>query len=115
MTREYRDYLEDIVGSIAKVEQFVEGMTYDEFTKDDKTIFAVLRALEIIGEAVKKIKTSLKDKYASVPQREMAGMRDKLIHEYFGVNLKVVWDTVKTEIPVLKPLFHKMLEELSDE
>jgi len=71
-----------------------------------------VRAVEIIGEAVKKIPDSIRKKYLEIPWREMAGMRDKLIHEYFGVNLQRVWRTVREDIPALKPLFEKILKDL---
>lgn len=86
-------------------------MVYEEFIKDDKTIFAVTRAIEIIGEAVKKIPAQVKKRYPQITWKEMAGMRDKLIHEYFGVNLRAVWDTVKNDIPVIKPVFDKIKED----
>ena len=90
---------------------FVEGMEYDDFPKDRKTVYAVIRAIEIIGEAVKKIPELVKNRYPQIPWRDMAGMRDKLIHEYFGVNLRAVWDTVKQDIPNLKPLFARILKD----
>ncbi|MFH1258622.1 MAG: DUF86 domain-containing protein [Elusimicrobiota bacterium] len=76
-----------------------------------KTIFAVIRALEIIGEAVKNIPESIRKKYAGIPWKSMAGMRDKLIHEYFGAKLDVVWDTAKNEIPSLKHKFQTILKD----
>jgi uncharacterized protein with HEPN domain len=78
---------------------------------DQKTIYAVVRALEIIGEAVRKIPGSVRNRYPEIPWKNMAGMRDKLIHEYFGVNLRIVWDAVQKDIPPLKPLFEKILKE----
>ena len=90
---------------------FVEGMEYDDFLKDRKTVYAVIRAIEIIGEAVKKIPELVKNRYPQIPWRDMAGMRDKLIHEYFGVNLRAVWDTVKQDISNLKPSFDKILKD----
>jgi len=92
--------------------EFVEGMEYEDFIRDDKTIFAVIRAIEIIGEAVKNISENVKKVYPEIPWRNMTGMRDKLIHGYFGVNPVRVWKTVKEEIRPLKPLFEKILKNL---
>lgn len=92
--------------------KFVEGIEYDDFVKDDKTISAVIRKLEIIGEAVKKIPNEIKQSYPQIPWKDMAGMRDKLIHEYFGVDSKRIWSTVKKDIPNLKSLFDKILKDL---
>lgn len=101
--RIYVDYLRDMVESGQRAVEFVEGMTLDEFQRDIKTQYAVIRALEVVGEAAKQIPPELRTKYSSIPWRSMAGMRDKLIHEYFGVNLKVVWRTATEEVPVLCP------------
>jgi len=105
------DYIEDVIEAMNDAMSFVEGMEYDDFLKDRKTVYAVIRAIEIIGEAVKKIPELVKNRYPQIPWREMAGMRDKLIHEYFGVNLRAVWDTVKQDIPSLKPSFDKILKD----
>lgn len=83
-------------------------MEFDEFKKDDKTSSAVIRKFEIIGEATKKISESLKKKYPEIPWKEMAGMRDKLIHFYFGIDYKLVWQTIKHRIPQIKPLLTKI-------
>jgi len=115
MKRDIGDYLEDILNTIDKAENFIEGMTYEEFIKDDKTVFAVIRALEIIGEAVKNIPDDVRKSYPEIPWRDIAGMRDKVIHGYFGVRLDIVWNTVKEELPSLKPIFEKILKELEDE
>lgn len=109
--RNFTDYLRDILDAIEKVETFTQGMDYEQFVKDEKTVFAVIRALEIIGEASKNIPNSVKDRHPSLPWRDMAGIRDKLIHEYFGVNMAVIWNTVKRDIPSLKPLITEVLEE----
>ncbi len=76
-----------------------------------KTINAVVRSLEVIGEAAKKMPDSMKKKYPEIPWKRMTGMRDKLIHEYFGIDLEIVWEVVNTELPPIKPLIQKVLEE----
>ena len=96
--REYADYLEDILDAISKIAKFIKGMTFDQFSKDDKTTYAVIRALEIIGEATKHIPAQVRKNYPKVSWREMAGIRDKLIHDYFGVDYEIVWDVLKNEI-----------------
>ncbi|MGH9855939.1 MAG: HepT-like ribonuclease domain-containing protein, partial [Blastocatellia bacterium] len=97
--RTYFDYLADILDAIGKVSRFIEGLTFEEFAQDDKTVFAVVRGLEIIGEATKQIPSSVRDSCPEIPWREMAGMRDKLTHGYFGVNLMVVWKTSTEDLP----------------
>lgn len=111
MKEEFLDYVEDIIEAMDDAMSFVEGIEYDDFSKDKKTIYAVVRAIEIIGEAVKKLPDRVKEGYPEIPWKDMAGMRDKLIHEYFGVDLRRVWNTVRRDIPSLKPLFDKILEE----
>jgi uncharacterized protein with HEPN domain len=77
-----------------------------------RPFFAVIRAIEIIGEAVKNIPDDVRKTYPEIPWRGMAGMRNKVIHEYFRVDLKVVWETIQERIPEVKPLFEKMLKDL---
>jgi len=110
--RDYRDYLQDILDSINDVESFIRGMGFEEFNRDRKTVNAVVRSIEVIGEASKRIPRSLKAKYKGVPWREMAGMRDKLVHEYFGVDVEILWKTAKDDIPPLKQVIQNMLKSL---
>ena len=112
MNRDFEDYLSDILEAMGKAQQFVETLSYEEFRKDDKTVFAVIRALEIIGEAAKKIPNAMRTKYGEIPWKDMAGMRDVLIHDYFGVDVEAVWLTVTEKIPRIKPLIQKMVEKL---
>ena len=111
MKAEFLDYVDDIIKAMDDALSFVRGITYDTFVKDRKTMYAVIRALEIIGEATKNIPYQIKARYPQIPWKEMAGMRDKVIHAYFGVDLKRVWSTVNQDIPNLKPQFEKILKE----
>ncbi|MCC6221666.1 MAG: DUF86 domain-containing protein [Deltaproteobacteria bacterium] len=108
--RDLRDYLEDIIDAMLKSQEFISGMSYDQFVSDDKTIFAVLRSLEVIGEAAKNIPKDFREEHLEVPWKEMAGMRDVLIHAYFGVDKQTVWLTVTDKIPKLLPEIKALLE-----
>ena len=115
MPREYEDYLRDLLDAIEKVQTFIKNLEFEDFKQDDKTKFAVIRGLEIIGEATKHISEEFRKKYPEVPWKDMAGMRDVLIHGYFGIDEETVWITVKEKIPQLKPSIEKILSKLSDE
>lgn len=112
--RGYGDYLKDILDALEKIELFTTGLDFANFCKDDKTVFAVIRALEIIGEASKKIPKSVRSRYPEVPWMEMTGMRDKLTHDYFGVSLEVVWKTIQDDLPVLKTSLIRILRKEFD-
>jgi uncharacterized protein with HEPN domain len=114
MKRKVGDYIEDIIEAMANAVEFTKDMSYDEFVKDTKTVYAVIRAIEIIGEAVKNIPEEMRKKYPDIPWRSIAGMRDKVVHAYFGVNLERVWEVVKRDIPNLRPKFEKILKELKE-
>jgi uncharacterized protein with HEPN domain len=112
--REYIDYLKDIEDALEKIENFIAGLDFESFVKDDKTTFAVIRALEIIGEAARKIPKAIRSRYPDVPWQDMTGMRDKLIHDYFGVDLRVVWKTMQTDLPPLKGILDQIIREKSE-
>src|SRR3989344_4564885 len=113
MKIEYLDYIQDIIDSIDEIEDFTKGLSFGDFKKDKKTVNAVIRSLEIIGEAAKKISNDIRKKYSEIPWREMAGMRDKLIHEYHGVDLEIIWKVVKEEVPPIKPHIAKLFKEFA--
>jgi uncharacterized protein with HEPN domain len=105
-------YLQDIISAMLAIEQFVEGISYDEFKTDDKTSSAVIRKFEIIGEAAKQIPEEIRNKYPLIPWKEMAGMRDRLIHFYFGIKHDLVWHTIKDIIPQVKHGIQEILKSL---
>jgi uncharacterized protein with HEPN domain len=109
------DYLDDILDAAGKIETFTRGMSYEEFSGDDKTVYAVTRALEVIGEATTCIPRQVRERYPSLPWSEMAGMRDKLIHAYFGINRAIIWRTVRDDIPPLRPAVQRLLDDLAVE
>lgn len=115
MERDYKDYLKDIVEAIEKTQSFTSNIDYDSFIKDDKTIFAVIRALEVVGEALKGVSEDIRKLNPDIPWKDMAGMRDVLIHDYFGVDYETVWLTVKEKIPEILPLIKNLLKEMGDE
>jgi len=111
MKRDYSVYLEDILDAMDKAEMFVTGMSYEQFEDDLRTHFAVTRALEIVGEATKRLPVSFREQYPNIPWQDMAGMRDRIIHGYDNVNLRIVWDVVARDIPDVKPQIQEILKD----
>ncbi|MFH1362628.1 MAG: DUF86 domain-containing protein [Candidatus Omnitrophota bacterium] len=102
MKRDSKFYIKDILDSMEKIEKYTKGLSFREFSRDEMLIDAVVRNFEIIGEASKNIPSKLRSLNEEIPWKEMAGMRDKITHDYFGVDLKIVWKTLKKSLPVLK-------------
>lgn len=113
MRRDPRLYLEDILECISAIEEYTRGISRTEFFTKRLVQDAVLRRLELIGEAVKHVPKRLRDKYPDIPWRQIAGMRDILIHEYFGVTLENTWNVVQKDLPVLKAKLEEVHESLS--
>lgn len=112
MTRRWDFFVQDIFDAIQHIKTFVGDMTIEEFLADDKTRSAVTFKVENIGEAAKNIPREVKTKYKQVPWSDMAKMRDKITHFYFGINYKTVWKVVKEDLPVIEPEIAKILIEL---
>ena len=111
MANEFLDYVEDILDAMEKAEILIEDGPYERFDEDFRINFAVIRALEIIGEATKRLPAELREEYPQIPWRGMAGMRDRIIHGYDRVDLHIVWDVVKRDIPELKPKMRRILRD----
>jgi len=102
--REIRDYINDLIESCEDILEFTKNMSFEGFSADKKTVSAVIRCLEVIGEATKNLPINFRLEYPNIPWKQMAGMRDKLSHEYFGVDKQMVWQVIEKHIPQILPL-----------
>lgn len=107
--RDFIVFLEDILNSIEKIERYTSGIIFEDFSKNEMMIDATIRNLEIIGEAIRNIPKGIKEKYPEVEWKEAIGFRNILIHNYFGVDLESIWDTINNDIPILKEKIIKVL------
>ena len=110
MKRDNNVYLHHIVDAIDAIEAYTEGMTENEFFSNSMAHDAVIRQLEIIGEAANNIPDVYQEKHAKIPWGKMIGIRNKIIHEYFNVNFAVIWDTVQDDLPQLKKSIKKIIK-----
>ena len=110
----FRVYIQDILEAIQRIDEYLTGITFEEFSKDNKTIDAVVRNFAVIGEAARNVPVSVKRKHPEIAWKRMSGMRDKVIHEYFGVDPHILWDTSKIDLPASKQLLKELLSEGSN-
>lgn len=109
--RDIKLYLEDIRDSIRKIEKYAHGVGFEKFSKDEQMIDAIARNILTIGEAANHIPKEVKAKNPNVAWNEIKGMRNKIVHEYFGVDVEILWKTVKEDIPVFKKQISKLFEK----
>lgn len=112
MKRDIADFLADILAAIEDIERFTEGFGFDDFEQDRKTVYAVTHAIEIMGEATKNVPDSVRNNYPQIPWKQIAGMRDKLIHSYFSVNVLTLWKAATQDAPQIKTVISKIKEDL---
>lgn len=112
MPRDYKTSLEDIIEAIGKIDRYATGYTRETLAADDKTLDAVIRNLEIIGEAVKNIPDDIRASYPEVEWKRIAGLRDILIHQYFGIDHDIIWDILQNKLPTLATQIKRILESL---
>ncbi len=110
--RGIRLYLEDIQNSIRKIEKYTRGSNFDKFSKDEKLIDAVVRNLSVIGEAVRSIPRHMKAKNPDMAWKEVKGMRNKVVHEYFGIDEEILWKTIQEDLPVFKKQIARLLSDI---
>ncbi len=113
--RNIRDFLGDILDAISAIQMFIENGNFDDFAENQEKIFAVAKGLEIIGEAVKNIPESIRSQYPEIYWKNIAGMRDKLVHEYWAVDVNILWKTARERLPDLKMQISLILEKLPED
>ena len=110
--RDHGSYIEDIIEHMNYAEGFIKNLSFKEFADDKKTVLSVTKCIEVVGEATKHIPDSIREKYPDIPWNDLAGIRDRLVHGYFKVNLEIVWTTVTQEFPELRPKMEKVLNDI---
>lgn len=109
--REWRLYIEDILEAISRIQRYTRGMVFDDFHVSDITIDAVVGNFTVIGEAARQVPSELEKRYPEIPWEKMRGLRNVVIHQYFGMDLKILWETAQNDLPPLVPLLQKASKE----
>ncbi len=113
--RHWKFRIQDILDAVQKIDSYTEGLSFEDFASDSKTIDAVIRQLTIIGEAASRVPEEITSTASTIPWLEIRGMRNVVVHEYFGVNTRIIWETVKKNIPELRSgmeVFQRKLDEM---
>lgn len=110
-SREFADRVQDILMEVMEIEQFVEGMTFTQFCEDRRTLKAVLYGLAVIGEATANILPQVQNTYPQIPWVDIRGMRNVVIHEYFQLDLEIIWETIQTDFPLFKLTLEEILRD----
>jgi uncharacterized protein with HEPN domain len=100
--------LNDIIESIDRAGEYIEGMTFEVFSSDQKSIDAVVRNLEIIGEAANRLPGEFKEKHPEVEWHKVIGLRNRIVHDYFGIDVKIVWEIMHSDLPVLRQILYRI-------
>ncbi|CCI35127.1 MAG: DUF86 domain-containing protein [Microcystis sp.] len=110
--REFRDFLQDILEAICQLEKMTQDLSFEEFSTKIEIFLSAVKLIEIIGEAVKNIPDEVRVNYPNIPWKNIAGMRDKLVHEYWAIDEKVVWKVIQNNLPQLKRIIISIIEKL---
>jgi len=113
--RPYKLFLEDIGGSIQKIQKYIKEVSFEDFQDDSLTVDAVLRNLEIVGEASRNIPPEIRSGYPDIPWGRMMGLRNIVSHEYFGIDLSIIWQIITVNLPETKPLIEKMIQDSGED
>jgi uncharacterized protein with HEPN domain len=113
--KNHKLFVEDMLEAIEKIERYIRGLTHETFVKNDMAVDAVIRNLEIIGEASRNIPEGLREKYPDIPWKRMIGLRNIAVHEYFGVDLGIIWEIISRNLPETKPKIGAMLKAFENE
>jgi len=115
MPRDFRVYLGDMLVAVERITSYTSGLTYAEFRSDTRTVDAVVRNLEVLGEAAKQVSEAIRSKRPNIEWRKLAGLRDILIHGYFGIDLDIIWDIVDTKLAPLMDQLSSLIRQLDSE